>query len=69
MSKWANEMQPHPGDGTWIVAMPVGAPVRDTAVRRCTRTSPLPGCAACSDSEPCARHASFDLIATIGGES
>ena len=49
-----------------MLRMPVQAPDRTPRSRRCERHAPLPGCAACSKTEPCARHASFDLLASLG---
>lgn len=50
-----------------LMDMPVASPERAQRARtRATRTTPLPGCAACSETEPCARHASFDLMASLG---
>jgi hypothetical protein len=57
---------PEEGVTARMMRMPVQAPDRAPRSRRCERHAPLPGCAACSKTGPCARHASFDLLASLG---
>jgi hypothetical protein len=67
--RWREQVAEYPDDvGVTYreLAGPVGAPDRDRPRTRMPH-SPMPGCAACSDAEPCARHAEFDLIASVGG--
>lgn len=63
--KWASKPRPHPGGGTWIVAMPVSPPVRDRAVRK---RRPVPDCESCDQEAqiPCERH-SYNPVASLGG--
>jgi hypothetical protein len=57
---------PEEGVKARMMRMPVQAPDRTPRSRICERHAPLPGCTACSKTEPCARHASFDLLASLG---